>query len=743
MRNLLIVLILAFGIPCYAGNISSNGTGGGNWSAGTSWSGGTAPTTNDVVTIVAGDTVTIDDAADATITLGADAGAGGDALIIAGTLQYLSTATANHILECRGDIEINSGGSLIIGTSANPIPLTRKFTIELNKDGADGDYGLKANAGATLTLQGASKTHSWCLLASDAAANATSLTVDRSTGWKDNDVIAIASTTRTYTQCEVGALNGDASGTGLTVDGFGGTGGGVANAHSGTTNYEAEVINLTRSVVVTSDTTTLVGYVYTNTTSVVDCDWVEFSYLGENATGKRGIDINTTTGTATFTNCSVHDTEDYGFYINTGCQADLQYNVLWNTCTTAGSAFSIAGSTSYAWVMSYNVVMLTSASNSCRGFDMSDISGGTFTYNRIIGTRGSALRLVELANASTFAHIYIHSCDFVGIEITTMGGGAIDDMNIWRCNSNALSVNNTASRNRPVISNSRFEGSPTQNLNIGYGAVILFYNCTSGDDATYTTSYGIYIGSSYAKFIDCDFDVPTAPVSYDIYAMTEQGPCWVEFYNCKFGSSFNQGFFPQDNGTSYILSARHNNTDNTYKLYSRYGIYSDHVTGGQAADWAYGGSGVSQLFNPTSSTAGQTLSYDFSIPVNASTNPQIQFYVRKTSSAANCTLNIDVYDVDDYTKLVDNASVTLTDSWAQYSVASISPTRAGYVHVVLKALDGSTTGDIGLDNITYVRSGVTYTEDFSKPPMRSVPTLPFDGSGGGASSGAPDSSWLY
>jgi hypothetical protein len=71
---------------------------------------------------------------------------------------------------------------------------------------------------------------------------------------------------------------------------------------------------------------------------------------------------------------------------------------------------------------------------------------------------------------------------------------------------------------------------------------------------------------------------------------------------------------------------------------------------------------------------------------------------------------LDVYDSDDDTTLlINNASVTLTDTWAQYTASSISPTSSGFCRVVLKALDGSTTGDIGVDDISIVAYSTTYT----------------------------------
>ena len=67
-------------------------------------------------------------------------------------------------------------------------------------------------------------------------------------------MIATATTT-INTQCEIGALNGAAGASTLTVDGFAGTAGGLAFAHSGTSPTQAEIINLSRNVVIRGNST--------------------------------------------------------------------------------------------------------------------------------------------------------------------------------------------------------------------------------------------------------------------------------------------------------------------------------------------------------------------------------------------------------------------------------------------------------------------------------------------------------
>ena len=70
--------------------------------------------------------------------------------------------------------------------------------------------------------------------------------------------------------------------------------------------------------------------------------------------------------------------------------------------------------------------------------------------------------------------------------------------------------------------------------------------------------------------------------------------------------------------------------------------------------------------------------------------------VIKTSSAANCTLKVSIQGcgVD-----IAEEAVTLTDAWAEYQSTAFTPSFAGFIKVILEVVDGSTTGDVGIDDI--------------------------------------------
>ncbi|OPY90570.1 MAG: hypothetical protein A4E73_02414 [Syntrophaceae bacterium PtaU1.Bin231] len=134
--------------------------------------------------------------------------------------------------------------------------------------------------------------------------------------------------------------------------------------------------------------------------------------------------------------------------------------------------------------------------------------------------------------------------------------------------------------------------------------------------------------------------------------------------------------------------------DNRYKAVGRYGNISDHITGGEAADWAYGGSGLSWYFDPLD--VNKPLVKTFFAPVSA-VETSLKMQVRKSASAATCKLLVSIHGCG--ITPVKLEEVTLTDSWAEYESTAFTPARAGFVIVSLYAYDGSTSGNIGIDDI--------------------------------------------
>lgn len=111
---------------------------------------------------------------------------------------------------------------------------------------------------------------------------------------------------------------------------------------------------------------------------------------------------------------------------------------------------------------------------------------------------------------------------------------------------------------------------------------------------------------------------------------------------------------------------------------------------------AQGGSGSCVKLNPSSTTA--KLYWKFLIPCTNATPLTVKFYRKKSSSGANCTLSFSASGCG--VTPVSNASVSLTDTYAEYTSTSLTPTSTGFVECILKAMDGDSTGDIYVDSVS-------------------------------------------
>ncbi len=126
-----------------------------------------------------------------------------------------------------------------------------------------------------------------------------------------------------------------------------------------------------------------------------------------------------------------------------------------------------------------------------------------------------------------------------------------------------------------------------------------------------------------------------------------------------------------------------------------YGVSSDQITGGQNEAWAYGGNGTCQYFDPNSTI--EPMREEFYIPCTAGVGIQIHFQVKKTSAAAGCVMQISMIGAG--ITPIYRSNISLTDSWAEYTSATMMPSITGFIKIVLEIYDGTTTGDIGIDDI--------------------------------------------
>lgn len=512
-----------------------------------------------------------------------------------GILTSGITAATNYNLRLSGDLIVYSGAQLDMGTVANPIPVA-STTSWLEFDCvADGDFGLIIRNGCTYIHQGQPRTVgkaiSWCLLNTNEAVNSTVLGVDTDTGWLDNDVIVVASTSRTYTECEKGTMNGNASATELTVDGFAGTGGGVAYAHSGTSPTQAEVGNLTRNTGVRSTSSTIMSYINIKPTATVDIDWAEFYWLGENATSKRGITIETTTGSVNIQYSSIHDCEDAGVYLTGTDYVIFSENVLWNcdSIIIGNGALYISSAATNTNTFDHNLFLFSPSNVGVR-----NVSGAiTFTNNHIAGIQSGnqANSSGGFIQGSTFANVtgiftnnIVHSCAGVGLASSSSSGvspfssGIFSGFTVWRCNNVGISA--TYHFGNITLNNLIAFGNNGSNMALGTANVnTILQNIILNGDSSFSTTTGLSIPASYA-FVDivlenCNFGTASGIKTTHTQDILVGANAFVNatLINTILASTSEISGMTGTIPNSYIGSQKHDQTLQLHKGLLTYGTY--------------------------------------------------------------------------------------------------------------------------------------------------------------------------
>jgi hypothetical protein len=497
-----------------------------------------------------------------------------------GTLKWNDASAGNPYLRLSGNAIVYREGTLSVGTVATPIPRNSIAVFELDPTVADGDFGLTIRNGGTCHLQGLSRTSGknivQCLLNTDEAVNSTSLGVDADTGWLDNDEIVVASTSRTKTESEKGLLNGAAGASTLTVDGFAGAGGGLAFAHSGTSPTQAEVILLTRNVRFRSVSSTVMAFINIKPTATFDADWAEFYYLGENVAPKRGIEIETSTGSADFDFCSFHDTEDAGIYVNSGVGDNFHIRncVGWQLGTIAGSGFQFltnTGSTGTNW--SIEDTTFIGASVIGNGFAMFD-GGGTMTNLTVVGHAFGVQLRENSAHGplGTLSGFNLH-CNSTGFESAAAGlFGTIFGLKSWRNTGSAGLLIQGASM--VAFDAPELFGNATANIQVTTMGAHRIIGGSCAGDTSFATPSGI-IGTNNISPVsvvveNMEFGVASgikvAHSSLDV-SSSQMHNLWT-FNNCKVSTvgigQASAGFF--------IAFQRFNQTDGDHRMYCYGGV---------------------------------------------------------------------------------------------------------------------------------------------------------------------------
>jgi len=674
-----------------------------------------------------------------------------------GILRYGTTAATNYYLKLSGHCIVYSGGQLDIGTTGTPIPRDSTAVLEFDP-AADGDMGLTIRNLGTLNSQGLSRTSGKniivCKLNTDEAANSTSLGVDTDTGWLDNDEIAVASTTRTASQTEAGTLNGNANASDMTVDGFGGAGGGLANAHSGTSPTQAEVVLLTRNVKIRSATSTIMAFCNFKATSIVDIDWTEFRYLGESATGKRGLEIETTTGSFNMQYSCLRNTEDNGVYMTptSGSGITISNNIFYAlaSVSTAGINF-VDNSPTITFTNNYMIGGGTGAVSSVV-FGVTSTSAGDypsiFTGNTIAGWAGSGPALA-IGNGSTgpviltgtFSDNIIHSCAGIGLAWETNTSSffyvnrsteeLLTNTTIWRTNSNGISL--PAITLGPQLSWGKLTfdgliifGCNTSSIVIPRGSDssspgnnvlsnLIFDGLVSNGDSTFSTTNGIEFANKASNnsidilhnwvFRSCDFStaggIKTAHTVDIEISETSANFFYISWYldNCKLGAATEFASGDQANLLigSFIKSTNHDQTSGNHKSWFKYGTITSDST-------HYNTATPSERLTPIDAS-NKLVSGSKKVAIASGQAATIHVYVRESEAGdgaayngARARLMVKRNDALGITSdtLIDTATAASDGAFEELTGASAAVSADGVLEFYVE-VDG-TTGWVNVDD---------------------------------------------
>ena len=472
-----------------------------------------------------------------------------------GIFNYGVSASTNYVLRLAGDVWIGRSGTFTIGTITNPIPATSTAILEINCASALQfqiyNFGTFETKYATTVLHRA-------LLNADIAVGATTMTTNVSTGWKQNDVIVIPSTTRTTTQHERVTLNVDASGTTLTH-------GTTSFAHDGNAAIyiQADLANLTRSIKIRSVSGTFKTRFQQGLNGVTTFFDVEFFEMG-GFIHNSGSGLNA--GTFNTQQCTFWQTTSPGtttifLYLNTSTYT-LSNNVFYNYADFFGS------------VTDNNLII------GFTGFGA--MGAGSLGSNNVISSSQNAgLSGVALVNGSTGNRFYATGGNGAIYNTTTGFNNTVSNY-VFFNNSVAIRfLSVTAGSDRTPFEkfeNCYFYGNVTT-IDSGSFRKLQFNNCFFwGGKTGLITAIGYSpMFNDYIHFSDCTFGRrPDGVDSLFSTSCLRGGQVGTTLTNCLFfgiqASHGGASTFTSVNGFNGVTSLKNNQTTNEYRQFQANGF---------------------------------------------------------------------------------------------------------------------------------------------------------------------------
>ncbi len=409
--------------------------------------------------------------------------------------------TASTTLTLKGSYYAGTGGEFQIGTVANPYPtaLTAKLRIDMVTSGNHGGSSLD---GGRIILQGSPKAFFKTTYVSGVGTAASPFVVADSVDWSVGDEVIITATgdsATNYNETENRFIITKNSATSYVLST---TSGGAEAALTYSHTNEAEIVNVTRNVVIESTDTTKAQFIkgVSTTDGNIDWKWVRFETIGANSANKDGVVVvGTSTHYGSCDYCVAYRPLYRGFYFAASRIQQSHTGLI--ACNGVQSA-NIGGIT-VASVKKRTFTDFFCLSNERIGCEISSSYSCTFVRLRSISNNLDNIAVgnsvsggVSISvSAVTFSDARINCNRNLGIHLTGSNGTLFTDGNIGDIGTNVTDVNTVDSTlNVTTFADCLFGSSTLVN---GYllqldGSFLKFHNFNNvTNNHIWYTNYGI------------------------------------------------------------------------------------------------------------------------------------------------------------------------------------------------------------------------------------------------------------
>lgn len=471
------------------------------------------------------------------------------------------------------------------------------------------------------------------------------LQVDDTTGWAANDVLVVAQSSRRNEAEQVTISSVDSATQITATTAFTGYHSGLNDANG---DVRAEVMNLTRTVIVTGASSTLQGFINIaggTSGGGICCVYTEFNNLGSGTNATRGIGaVNSATQGMNILYCSLHDFAvalSAGIFIQSGGTnfPIVKNTVFWNITGNSFSVNAISGVAS--WTVD-SCVFGSNLTSTTTIVSCADV-GGSFTNNAIFGTSGAiGLALTEASSSvGIFTGNVIHSTGSAGLSLTggqsgTIGDGTAANQRIWRCLANSIQITGQPTYGSlvPLLDGFTSFGSTTTVAVLTLNALANAWIRNGVIDAGYGPTSVTAVGSSAANLVEVVFDNMLIGQTTTLNTDVQFGSSCVSrfcFRSCKFGNTV----WTTVSGSAFVdskaTSINHNQTAGSHQAYYLpQGVLTG--VGKLSTDTVIYNIASKSLRMTPGSASGKLRSMIIQVPVTSGTTISVSVYVRKSAS---------------------------------------------------------------------------------------------------------------